>query len=53
VVLIEYVHPVTAEVHERLTKALGKSIEGTGVRLVLLAKGMRVARIDLTEPEKG
>lgn len=52
VVMVEYDQPMTVETHERMSTALAKALEGTGVRCVVLSRGMRVARINLVDPEK-
>jgi hypothetical protein len=51
VVMVECDQSITAEVHEHLRNAFAGALEGTGVRVVILPKGFRVARINLEHPE--
>lgn len=52
VVMLECEVPFSLEAHERLAKSLAEMLDGTGLRAVMLPKGLRVARINLTDPEK-
>lgn len=47
VVMVECERHITADGYEHVHNAMTKSLEGTGVRVVILPKGTRVARINL------